>query len=296
LHLDITDLKLFVNVVDAGSITHGAQRSNMSLPAASGRIKQLEAEVKTRLLERERLGVRPTEAGRALYFHGLSVLGSLQRLNEDLAEYSRGAKGFIKLVSGTHALSEFLPDDVGAFLQAHSNVNITIEERSSQDIVEMVSVGVADVGIVVGVFETSLLEMHPYRVDHLTVVAPVDSCLPVEPVNFADLLDEHHFIGLGTMSSLPRFLDRHARRAGKIVRQRMQLSNFYAICRMVEKGIGIAIVPATAAERFQTSMAFRIIQLRDEWARRELRVCVRSNVKLPNHVVSLVAWLAHASN
>lgn len=291
MHLDVVDLKLFVNVVEAGSITHGAQRSNLSLPAASGRIKQIEADVKAKLLERERLGVRPTEAGRALYSHALAVLGSLQRLNEELAAYSRAAKGFVKLMSGTHALSEFLPDDLGSFLQVHPNVNIAIEERPSQDIVEIVGAGMADIGVVVGVLETSFLEMHPYRVDDLAVVVPADSSLSAEQVDFIDLLDEYDFIGLGSASSLPKFLDRHARRAGKTVRQRIQLGNFYAICRMVERGIGIAVVPAAAAKRFQKTMALRTIELRNEWARRELQICVRANARLPTYVAKLVAWL-----
>ena len=60
---DLTDLRLFIHVAEASNITHGARRSNMSLAAASERIREMEAALGTGLLVRGRRGVQLTAAG-----------------------------------------------------------------------------------------------------------------------------------------------------------------------------------------------------------------------------------------
>jgi len=65
LHLDLVDLRLFLHVVEAGSITGGAARSHLALPSASARIRGMERRAGLALLERGRRGVSPTPAGRA---------------------------------------------------------------------------------------------------------------------------------------------------------------------------------------------------------------------------------------
>ena len=60
MRFDLTDLTLFVHVVEAGSITHGAERMHLAIAAASTRIRNMEAMLGTPLLHRERQGVHPT--------------------------------------------------------------------------------------------------------------------------------------------------------------------------------------------------------------------------------------------
>ena len=74
MRFDLTDLRLFLHVVEAGSITHGAERMHLAIAAASTRIRNMEATLGTPLLHRERLGVQPTEAGRALLHHARVLL------------------------------------------------------------------------------------------------------------------------------------------------------------------------------------------------------------------------------
>jgi len=72
MRFDLADLRLFLNVVEAGSITHGAERTHLAVAAASTRIRNMEAELGTPLLHRERQGTTPTEAGRTLVHHACS--------------------------------------------------------------------------------------------------------------------------------------------------------------------------------------------------------------------------------
>jgi DNA-binding transcriptional LysR family regulator len=72
---------------------------------------------------------------------------------------------------------------------------------------------------------------------------------------------------------------------------RVRLPAFDAVCRMVGSGIGVAVLPATTARRYQRSAAIRIIPLVDTWAPRRLRICVRSFAALPAPGQKLVEHL-----
>src|SRR5204863_9532128 len=67
-----------------------------------------------------------------------------------------------------------------------------------------------------------------------------------------------------------------ATREGRRLRLRVQLRSFDAICRLVEAGVGVGIVPATTAHRAARTTAISIVPLLDAWAQRDLRVCLRS--------------------
>ena len=91
MRFDLTDLSLFRHVVEAGSITHGAERAHLALAAASTRIRQMEQALGAALLVRGRGGVTPTQAGRTLLQHARTILGQAERLREDLSA-ARGPK------------------------------------------------------------------------------------------------------------------------------------------------------------------------------------------------------------
>src|SRR5690242_6554160 len=110
MHLDLTDLRLFLRVAEAGSITGGAARANLALAAASARISAMEADLGVRLLDRGRRGARPTPAGRALLHHARLVLDQVERLGSEIAAYAGGLRGHVRLLANTAAASEFLPD------------------------------------------------------------------------------------------------------------------------------------------------------------------------------------------
>jgi DNA-binding transcriptional LysR family regulator len=292
MRFDLTDLRLFLHVVEAGSITRGAERMHLAIAAASTRIRDMEATLGTPLLHRQRQGVRPTEAGRTLAHHARIVLQQAERMRGDLAEYADGLRGQVRLMSNTNALTEFLPEPLSAFLATHPQVNIDLEERLSDEIVAAVAEGTADVGIVAGTVEVAGLEVLPFRVDRFVlVVAPDHSLSTAKQIAFADALD-FDFVGLDRASALQRFLSEKAERIGRRLRLRVQLRSFDAVCRLVECNVGIGIVPATTAERHAKTMAIHRIELTDEWAVRKLTICVRREADLPVYARELVRHLA----
>ena len=109
-------------------------------------------------------------------------------------------------------------------------------------------------------------------------------------VTFADVLG-YDLVGLDRISSLQRFLASKAAREGKPLRLRVQMRSFDAVCRLVETGVGVGVVPQTTARRAARTMALSIVELADDWAVRELKIVVRAMQELRPYARELVEAL-----
>lgn len=291
MRFDLTDLRLFVLVAEAGNITRGARRAHLALASASERIRGMEEELGVPLLERGRRGVRTTPAGRALVEHARAVQQQMERLRAELGDYARGLRGHVRLFANTAAASEFLPEPLSAFLLSHPNVDVDLEEEQSANIVQAVAEGRADVGIVADTVALGELETFPFRVDRLVLVtAPGHPLATRRRVAFTETLDEP-FVGLGEGSALQDHLATHAARLGRRPSYRVRVRNFDAICRMVSRGVGVGVIPEAAAQRCQRSTPIRRVRLAEPWALRRLTLCVRRFADLPSHTRQLVEAL-----
>jgi molybdate transport repressor ModE-like protein len=289
-------LRLFAAVVEEGSITAGAARAAISLPSASARVKGMEEALGTGLLERHRRGVRPTPAGAALCHHAQLVLAQMERLNGDLREHARGGvRGHIRLISNTTALEEYLPDVLAGWLATNPGIDIALEERVSHEIAPAVAQARADIGVLTDLAGAEGLETYPFRIDRLVVVVPRGHALAGRrDIAFVDLLDEE-FVGLVAGSALAEHLAWQSARLGRSLKMRIRLRGLDSVCRMVEYGVGVAVVPETAARRCRRTMALDMLRLTDSWAMRQLIVCVRGLDLLPAHARRLVQHLAKSA-
>lgn len=291
MRFDLTDLRLFCEVVDAGSITAGAEKSALALAAASTRIRNMEAALGAPLLSRSRQGVAPTPAGRMLLKHARTILAHQARMREDLSAYAGGLTGEVKVLANTNALTEFLPEALSSFLADHPHVSVDLEERLSDEIVGLIAEGVGDIGIVAGTVEVGALQTYPFRSDRFVVVTAADHPLAARPsVTFAEVL-AFDLVGLERSSSLQRFLTAKAAREGRPLKLRVQLRSFDAVCRLVECGVGVGVVPRTTAGRAARTMALGVVELADDWALRELKIVVRAEDELRPYARELVAAL-----
>jgi DNA-binding transcriptional LysR family regulator len=288
MRFDLPDLTLFRHVVEAGSITRGAERAHLALAAASTRIRNMERALGAPLLARSRQGVAPTQAGRTLLQHARLILAQAERLRDDLSAYSGGIAGQVRILSNTNALTEFLPETLSAFLAAHPHVSIDLEERLSDEIVGLIAEGVGDIGIVAGTVDPGRLTTFPFDSDRFVLVVARDHALAQrKTIAFAEVLD-HNFVGLDHASALQRFLADKAARLGRPLKLRVQLRSFDAVCRLVERNVGVGIVPETTLRWAAKSMAINAVELTDAWALRELTICVRDYDALPPYAQRLV--------
>ena len=295
MRFDLVDLRLFLHIAEAQSITHGAERSNLALASASARIRGMEVALGTPLLARDRRGVKLTAAGQCLIEHARLVVQQVERMRGDLGSFARGLSGSVRLLSNTAALSEHLPRVLAAFLAANPTICLDIEERESADIGSALASGAADVGIASTAALPDSIEQFPFREDVLVLVVPRGDILARRRLlGLADVVDRP-FIGLPRESALQRHVVGHATRLGATLNIRARVTSFDAVCGMVEVGAGVGIVPEVTAKRCRRSMKVDATRLRDHWAKRHLAICVRSLSSLPTGAQRLVEHLRQAA-
>jgi DNA-binding transcriptional LysR family regulator len=243
------------------------------------------------LLLRGRRGVTPTPAGEALVRHARLVFQQLQRMRAELGDHAQGLKGTVRLLCNTAALSEYLPDALAGSWRATPTSTSGSKSAPATRWRRPCAKGAADVGILSDAVDLSQLESFPFRVDRLVAVAAPELAQLLSPdgapVDFVRLLAFDH-IGLAGDSALFNYLELQARRLGHTLHARVRLRGFEAICRMVEAGVGVGIVPEPAAQRCAQTMKIAVMELADAWALRQLIICMRSFDALPRHAQQLV--------
>lgn len=295
MRFDLVDLRLFLHVAEARSITHGAERSNLALASASARIRGMETTLGVPLLARDRRGVSLTAAGQCLLEHAQLVVQQVERMRGELGSFARGLSGSVRLLSNTAALSEHLPRVLAAFLAANPTISLDIEERQSADIASALASGMADVGIASIAALPDNIEQFPFRDDRLVLVVPRHDVIARKRVlALVDVVDRA-FVGLPRESALQRHVVGHATRLGAALNIRARVTNFDAVCRMVETGAGVGIVPEVTARRCRRSMKIDAVRLSDRWAKRRLAICVRRLSSLPAGAQRLVEHLRQAA-
>nr|WP_297456671.1 LysR family transcriptional regulator [uncultured Halomonas sp.] len=291
MHFDLPDLRLFIHVAEASSLTGGARRASLSPAAASMRIKALEGQLGSRLLYRGSQGVELTPAGQRLLRQARVILRQVEHLKSEFTQYGDDAAGHLRIFANTTAVTEFMPEVLAVFLAERPGVTIDLQERLTRDIVRGVLDGSTDLGIVAGQVTATGLEILPFSQDRLVVGMPMGHPLAERgKVDFKQTLDYPH-IGMHDGSTLLSFLRERVEALGLDLPLRIQVFGFEAACRMIEAGVGIGIIPESAARRHQRTMQLQVVELDEPWAERERSVVVREREALPGCGQALVEAL-----
>ena len=274
MRVDLASLALFIRVAETHSITKAARAHHIALAAASRRIQQLEEQLGVQLLRRSARGVELTPAGTVVLARAREMMGKVDEMRAEVSDYSKGAKGLVRIHANASALAQYLPGDLAAFSMSHPEVKLAVEEERSVAIVEAVRRGAADVGIVMEGADAQGLQIFEYRTDLLCAVVPRKHPVRDRRIAFARLLD-CDFVGLESNTVISRLMLDEAARAGKPLRLRVQVKSFDVVARLVEAGLGIGVLPEDAAEAFAKPMGLRFISLTDAWAARRMFVAVK---------------------
>ncbi len=290
MRFDLTDLRLYVSVVEHGSLTRGAQATALSLASASERISGMEAVLGARLLERTRRGVRPTAAGDALMRHARLILFQVEQMRGELRSYGTGLKGRIRVLCNTAAMVAFLPSPLCRFLVAHPDLSIDLEERPSVEVAQAIAEGRADLGIAADVADLAVLQTKLLAEDQLVVAAGAKHRMAVrESVAFSDIVGEP-FVGLSD-AALETHLAERASRLGLQLDYRIRLKRVQDVIMLVEAGVGIAVL-SEASIAGLGSPDLAVAPLEDAWAHRRLHLCARDFRALTPHAHLLAHHLA----
>jgi DNA-binding transcriptional LysR family regulator len=292
--IDLTSLQLFVAVCELGSIGRAAEREFIAASAVSKRLSDLETATGSILLHRHSRGVRLTAAGESLLHHARTVMFGLERMQSELDEYTNGVRGHVRVHANISAIVEFLPEDLGRFCRLHDGIKIDLVEHLSADVLQAVVEGAADLGICNAAGSPGALQSLPYRQDRLILVVPRSHALAgLTSVRFEAALD-YDIVGLHAGSSISLAMQQAAVRARRNLKLRIQVTGLDAMCRMIDNGLGIGLLPDRAFALMRTVGDLQAIALEDAWAQRELRLVARDFATLPTAARLLAEHLNQA--
>ncbi len=296
MRLDFFDLQLFLNVVDTGSLTKGAERSHISLQATSERIKKLEHQFSVHLFTRHASGVKLTLAGQTFAEQALLLIQQSKQLEQAMLPFAEGLNSEMTLWCNSSAQSEYLPILLPQYLVENSHVQIDLKEAESSDIIAALEKGTAKLGLISSFFDAHHLQTLDFAEDQLVLICPLEHALKhhheltlVETLNYP-------FVGLMQYHSLQQSIENQAKILNCAIQYRLRLPNFAAIAQVVANGVGIAIMPKRAAQRLNELYPFHQIQLKGAWANRKLLLAAQNFDELPTNYQHFTQFLISQQN
>lgn len=242
-------LQVFHTVAGVLSFTKAAERLNMTQPAVTFQVRQLEEDFNTRLFDRGHNKISLTEAGEAVESYAEKIFELYGEMQESVKRLTGDNTGNVTIGASTTIAEYMLPALLGDFKENFPEVKIKLKVANTTAIVSMVEDNAIDLGIVEGDINNKLLLVEACQVDKLVViVAPEQALAQKASITSAELL-EYPFIfregGSGTRSVIANYLIR----AGFDENQlniALELGSTEAIKGAVEAGMGISVVSEAA--------------------------------------------------
>ena len=291
MRYELTDLRLFLEIAQARSLTAGAAALFTTPSAASYRLKNLEQALGTPLFVRTPRGMELTPAGDAVLLHVREMFEGIERMQGEVSRFISGLKGHVRLVANSSSLNGFVTQTLGRFLVAYPGIDAEVEERQSEDIPAAVLAREADIGIFAGDTQVQGLRVQPYAIERLVLVTPREHVLAAQrSIRLGAALD-FDFVCMSRSSSNFLFLRDTAARHGRALRTRLHVHGFEAVLALVAAGVGVALVPSSVLAHRQQSQHVQVVELDEPWALRKLHLAVRQDARFPNFIDACLRFL-----
>jgi len=244
--MELRQLEYFVAVAEEANFTRAAQRIHVAQPAVSAQIQRLERELGQPLLDRSRRTVRLTAAGEAALPYARAALAAVADIHVAVEELTQLVRGTVAIGTVTsHSVD--MPLLLADFHADHPEVEITLSTDSSDTLIEMVRTGRLDAAIVsVGPGERPEgLDVEVVTDEAIAAaVCRTDELASRKTIRLTDLSDRQ-LIALPVGAGIRHQFDAACAKAGVSPRVAFEASTPLALADLAERGLGVAIVPAS---------------------------------------------------
>ncbi len=241
----LPQLEAFLEVARLENLSRAAKSLYVSQPTLTARVQALESALGEQLFVRTRRGMRLTEAGEAFLPYAERSVQALRDGRELLGELRRGQAGKLVLGAPPTVSTYALPLLLTRFSAEHPGVRLAVKTGNSEEVLDMVLRDEVQLGLM-RALEHPDLQLVPVYTDTLEVIAgPGHRLARRGQVRLAELAGEV-LILFGRSSSYRQLTNAMFREAGVLPAGVMELDNIEAAKKMVERGLGISLVPHTA--------------------------------------------------
>lgn len=245
--MNLHHLRVFHAAAEAGGVTAGAARLNLSQPAASREIRALEERLGLALLDRSSRGLELTEAGRVLEEYAGRIFALEAAAESQLKELAGLAGGQLVLGASNTIGNHLLPPFLSRFASLYSGIEITLLVSNSEEVATRLEEGRLHLGFVEGPVEAGPFQSRCIGHDHIVAVATTGHPLALgEDLRAADLCERVAIareLGSGTRATI----DRAHAEIGLPFRPAITVGTAEALKNLLLAG-GVAWVPRLSVE------------------------------------------------
>jgi DNA-binding transcriptional LysR family regulator len=261
MRLTIRQLQIFLAIAQSGSTTAAAEQVALSQSAASAALNELENLLDCRLFDRVGKRLILNDNGRLLLPQAGQVVDAAKTIEQQFLMPGMAQGGSLQIGSSTTIGSYLLPSLVAAYRQQHGELQVRVTIANTADIVAAVVNFEVDVGLIEGPSHAADLQVEPWMVDELLVVASPQHALAVsdKKAGVAQLREAEWLLrepGSGTREAVEQALLPHLH----YLRQSYEFGNSEAIKHATAAGLGISCLShAVVADFLQSG---RLVELK----------------------------------
>ena len=258
--MELGQLEAYLKVAEYRNFSRAAEALELTQPSVTARIQALERNLGDVLFERNGRGVRLTGAGESFLPHATRVLEALQDGRDAVQSIRRLELGALRLGAAPTVSTYVLPGLLKEFSSRYPGLDISVHTEYSSQIVRMVLADEVQVGLERAITHPEVETVTLYEDEVVLVAAPGDEFAKRGSVNIEDVA-ERHLIMFDRGSSYYALVDNALREAGVLVTPAMELDNMEATKKMVQGGLGVAMLPQVAVAHELESGELREIKI-----------------------------------
>ena len=278
--MEFKQLESFAAVVRLNSFTKAAEHLYISQPTISTHIRALEEELNMRLILRTTKSIEVTAEGQKLYEYAVNILQLRDRM---MQECSADAKRIIHLGASTIPSAYILPEVLPKFGGRHTNTFFVIHQSDSKGVLEGLTDGIFDVGLIGMETEKETLTCEPFCEDRMVLITPVTErflTMQRKGVSAVELLTQEPVIlrekGSGSKKSVDRFMEQMGI-SDEQLNISARVNDPEAIKNLVAQGLGISIISQRAAQNFLREKRLLAFNLPENTDSRKMYLAYRTD-------------------
>jgi DNA-binding transcriptional LysR family regulator len=257
----LDQLRAFVEVAEAGSFTAAAKRLNLTQPAVTHQIQELERRFKTALIERVGKRAHLTQAGQDLMEHARHLLDEDHRTHVAMRRYDDGWLGRVRIGTNMTMLMYLLPAILQRLKTRHPQLEIQVKAGFSASTIELLKTNALDLGLCAMPVSDPVLEVTPLFTDELVAILPPNSG-PIPKTATPQFVSQQPLVLGSKDSALRKAITSWLERAGQPPNPIMEFDNVEAMKAIVAVGLGASIVPRLSVDAGRTPPGVTVVPLR----------------------------------
>src|ERR1041385_3080036 len=260
--IQLVQVEGFLEVARRGSVSRAAEALFITQPTLTARLQGLERELGTALFLRTPHGMRLTDAGRAWIPFAERALRALVDGRDALEQVITASAGHLMVAAAPAVSTYVLPDLLERFVAAHPRVVVSVRTGHSEDVVDLVLRDEVQLGLGRAIRHPDL-ELRPFHTEDLVLVcAPDHPFTQLSSVTMPQVAAEK-LIMFDRTSSYYEITQGAFLSAGVSLRGLMELDSIEAAKKMVERDLGVALLPGTAVGRGVENTSLRAVKMID---------------------------------